>query len=480
MDGTPAAAAAARGGSAAAAAARPVCAPRRTGIKLCTRSAATAFAAHFLLARSTMRGVARDDGTQDWGNWDETPAQWGGSNGAPAAAPAPAPQQHFNYQARQPPAQQAYAYQQPTYPAADVPATSTTSLRVPAAAGADGAAAMQPPQPRHPPPQHARRVQQQLQPQPFQPQAYAAPAPAPPAPLQAAFSPFGAAPPAVQAPPQQPFADAFMGQAAGVASMATAAAAAASLGGADGGAAAGQIASGVAQQLLGKVDVAGATNTYVGQLRYYFEVNNAYVLRKLKLLLFPWRHTEWERQPRPEDGAFQPPKFDVNAPDLYVPLMAFTTYVLLVGFVMGAAGNFQPDVFGTTTSSGVVTVVLEVIAIKLAFYLLQGSRISILELLAFSGYKFLSVCLTLLAYQLPYQPWPGHAVLLYAGAAIGTFTAKSLRRSLVQDAGGFTPGFMTEGMGSPTKRDAWKKQNYGLVAVGLMQIPFVWYLSYVG
>ena len=40
--------------------------------------------------------------------------------------------------------------------------------------------------------------------------------------------------------------------------------------------------------------------------------------------------------------------------------------------------------------------------------------------------------------------------------------------------------FMTEGMGSPTKRDAWKKQNYGLVAVGLMQIPFVWYLSYVG
>ena len=31
-----------------------------------------------------------------------------------------------------------------------------------------------------------------------------------------------------------------------------------------------------------------------------------------------------------------------------------------------------------------------------------------------------------------------------------------------------------------TKRDAWKKQNYGLVAVGLMQIPFVWYLSYVG
>jgi hypothetical protein len=428
-----------------------------------------------------MRGVARDDGTQDWGNWDETPAQGGGSTGAPAAAPAPAPQQHFAYQAQQPPAQQPYAYQQPAYPQQTYqqPAQQPYAYQQPPAPTAPRP--MQPPQPRHPPPQHARRVQQQLQPQPFQPQAYAAPAPAPPAPLQAAFSPFGAAPPAVQAQtPQQPFADAFMGQAAGVASMATAAAAAASLGGADGGAAAGQIASGVAQQLLGKVDVAGATNTYVGQLRYYFEVNNAYVLRKLKLLLFPWRHTEWERQPRPEDGAFQPPKFDVNAPDLYVPLMAFTTYVLLVGFVMGAAGNFQPDVFGTTTSSGVVTVVLEVIAIKLAFYLLQGSRISILELLAFSGYKFLSVCLTLLAYQLPYQPWPGHAVLLYAGAAIGTFTAKSLRRSLVQDAGGFTPGFMTEGMGSPTKRDAWKKQNYGLVAVGLMQIPFVWYLSYVG
>ena len=187
---------------------------------------------------------------------------------------------------------------------------------------------MQPPQPRHPPPQHARRVQQQPQPQPFQPQAYAAPAPAPPAPLQAAL-PFGAAPPAVQAQtPQQLLADAFIGQAAGAQHG-------------DGGGGGGEPAAptaarrpgrsrGVAQQLLGKVDVAGATNTYVGQLRYYFEVNNAYELRK-PAAFFPWRHTECERQPRPEDGTFQPPKFDVNAPDLYVPLMAFTTYVLLVG-----------------------------------------------------------------------------------------------------------------------------------------------------
>ena len=62
---------------------------------------------------------------------------------------------------------------------------------------------------------------------------------------------------------------------------------------------------------------------------------------------------------------------DVNAPDLYLPLMAFITYILMAGFVAGASGAFTPELLGVTASSGVVTVVLEVLALKLVFYLLQ-------------------------------------------------------------------------------------------------------------
>jgi YIF1 len=38
------------------------------------------------------------------------------------------------------------------------------------------------------------------------------------------------------------------------------------------------------------------------------------------------------------------PSADENAPDLYVPLMAFITYALITGFVKGRASTFTPEV----------------------------------------------------------------------------------------------------------------------------------------
>jgi hypothetical protein len=35
------------------------------------------------------------------------------------------------------------------------------------------------------------------------------------------------------------------------------------------------------------------------------------------------------------------PKFDVNAPDLYIPTMAYVTYVLLVGYILGLKNAFR-------------------------------------------------------------------------------------------------------------------------------------------
>lgn len=33
------------------------------------------------------------------------------------------------------------------------------------------------------------------------------------------------------------------------------------------------------------------------------------------------------------------PSNDVNAPDLYIPLMSFVTYILVAGFVKGSLGE---------------------------------------------------------------------------------------------------------------------------------------------
>ena len=106
----------------------------------------------------------------------------------------------------------------------------------------------------------------------------------------------------------------------------------------------GQVATGMAMNYLGTTATAttAVASSYLTQLRYYFDVNNAYVTQKLKVLALPFRHKEWERTVGAH-GRLQPPALDVNAPDLYLPSMAYITYILVVGFVMGANGNPSPN-----------------------------------------------------------------------------------------------------------------------------------------
>jgi hypothetical protein len=41
---------------------------------------------------------------------------------------------------------------------------------------------------------------------------------------------------------------------------------------------------------------------------------------------------------------YAPPSHDENAPDLYLPLMSFITYVVLTSYVKGTNGKFTPEV----------------------------------------------------------------------------------------------------------------------------------------
>ena len=94
-----------------------------------------------------------------------------------------------------------------------------------------------------------------------------------------------------------------------------------------------------------------------------------------------------------------PPKEDENAPDLYLPLMGYVTYILAAGLALGTKGRFTPDTLATSGSSALAISMIEICALKLCFYLLQGARLPILDLLALSGYKFVGVTLALCAYH---------------------------------------------------------------------------------
>ena len=61
-------------------------------------------------------------------------------------------------------------------------------------------------------------------------------------------------------------------------------------------------------------------------LKHHFNVSNSYVLSKLRILLFPWRHKPWSRNVRRlENGQSEwaPPREDLNSPDLYIPRQCY-------------------------------------------------------------------------------------------------------------------------------------------------------------
>ena len=244
---------------------------------------------------------------------------------------------------------------------------------------------------------------------------------------------------------------------------------------------AGQMASQAAMKGMEEMTRGMAAYSRLNVLRYYFDVNNAYVLSKIKILMLPYRHKEWERKVTTGPGGQytpRPPSEDPNAPDLYLPLMSYVTYILVAGFVSGADGRFTPEVLASTASTGLVIVCLEVGAIKLGLYLMQSSgsaAASALDLCAVSGYKFLAAVLCVLVKAL-LGTLCGYVAIVATGASVGTFMAKTLHQSLLEGSG-FSPGFMTEGMGSPGKQK--RKQNYSLLGVALLQPLFFWYLSRV-
>ncbi|KAG5175818.1 hypothetical protein JKP88DRAFT_190214 [Tribonema minus] len=168
-------------------------------------------------------------------------------------------------------------------------------------------------------------------------------------------------------------------------------------------------------------------------LKHYFAVDNAYVLRKFKVLLLPVLKKSWHRVPAEEAGAaqdgsaqfkFARPCVDENAPDLYLPLMAFITHALISGFVKGRASNFTPEVLVEVTSSAMVVQLLEVLLVRLGLYLL-GAPAAMLDLVAFTGYKFVALCINM-AVGIALGRTGYYVALVYTGLMTAYFMLKTM------------------------------------------------------
>ncbi|EEY65613.1 uncharacterized protein PITG_03119 [Phytophthora infestans T30-4] len=201
-----------------------------------------------------------------------------------------------------------------------------------------------------------------------------------------------------------------------------------------------------------------------GSLKYYFTVNNSYVKSRLNILLLPFRHKNWRRIGNGEqDGSklmqYAPPTRDSNAPDLYIPLMGFLTYVLLVGYSKGTSNQFSPDVITKDASYCLVMQLIEIGVLAACLYVLNSS-ISFLDLVSFSGYKYIPLVINAVVFQL-LGSIAYYVSLLYTGVAVSYFTLNCMKGSVAE----------------PTSENRLFR-NYLLFGVSCLQLILVCWISY--
>ncbi|URE04337.1 YIF1 [Musa troglodytarum] len=119
---------------------------------------------------------------------------------------------------------------------------------------------------------------------------------------------------------------------------------------------------------------------YFSNPQYYFQVNDQYVRNKLKVILFPFLHRgHWTRITEPVGGrlSYKPPVYDINAPDLYIPFMAFGTYIVIAGF------SFTPEILSLQLTRGLAGWFMQVLLLKGLLYSLGSGEAPLLDMVSY-------------------------------------------------------------------------------------------------
>jgi hypothetical protein len=173
---------------------------------------------------------------------------------------------------------------------------------------------------------------------------------------------------------------------------------------------------------------------------------------------------------RSEQGASEwgPPRDDINSPDLYIPTMAFVTYILLAALQTGLQERFHPEIFGVTASKALAVVIIDYVFVKLGCYFLniQGTSQSF-DLVAYGGYKFVGVIITIIAGLLGFGRMVYTSVFFYTFAANGFFLLRSLRSVVLPDVAG-APGHV--GTVSHAQRS---RRITFLFLIAVTQLPYM-------
>ena len=202
-------------------------------------------------------------------------------------------------------------------------------------------------------------------------------------------------------------------------------------------------------------------------LKFHFNVSNKYVLNKMLLLVFPFRQKSWNRERSQTSGVsntptYTPPVADINAPDLYIPLMSFVTYVLLVGLLKGTRMKFTPETLNECFFASAMTLAVEVMIIKGMLYsVVTGTNdLSIVETFIYCSYKFLGLTINMIC-GLFFGTTVYNVVLAYTATCMAFFMFRNMQHRVP----------------APANQGA-KRRLYFLAVCAGLQVIAMWWLGY--
>ncbi|CAL0299107.1 unnamed protein product [Lupinus luteus] len=199
---------------------------------------------------------------------------------------------------------------------------------------------------------------------------------------------------------------------------------------------------------------------YFSDPQYYFQVNDHYVKNKLKVVLFPFLHRgHWTRITEPVGGrlSYKPPIYDINAPDLYIPLMAFGTYIILAGLSLGLRGKFSPEALSLLFVKGLLGWFMQASLLKVTLLSLGCGEGPLLDIIAYAGYTFTGICLAVFGKII--SGYSYYILMPWTCLCMGVFLVKTMKRVLFAEVRSYDSS----------------KHHYLLLFIALVQFPlFIW------
>lgn len=153
--------------------------------------------------------------------------------------------------------------------------------------------------------------------------------------------------------------------------------------------------------------------------------------------------------------------------------MAYITYVLVAGLVLGMQQRFTPEQIGILASSALAWCVVELAVYSATLYIIQvQTSLRTLDLLAYSGYKFvgtiLSILISLVGGKTAY-----FVTLCYCNLALAFFLVRTLKAQVLAEQS--NPN-QTEYYAA--QQSGHKRRLYFLLFIAVVQPVLSWWLSF--